>query len=160
MDLSRTSIRTFWFRSKNLDVAKCDRALAQAFFDLKISITFKSLKLLDNSFTFCKCWDIMRSLAWNRPRIYSTMSWKLIKTLSFLTSSSFTNLSLVISASYSVLLFEVLKLNLKACSVITPSGLVRIKPASLSFEFEAPSTCNTQLESSTISYGFSRSTFC
>ena len=141
------------------DMARCERASAQVFFNPKICMTFKSLKLLDNSFIFCKYWDIVRSLASNWPHTCPMISWESVKTLSLLTLSSFAISSPTVSASYSTPLFKVLNLNLKICSITTTSGLAKIKPILFSFKFETPSTCNTQYESLIIFFGLSKVSF-
>ena len=52
------------------------------------------------------------------------------------------------TASYSASLLEALNPNLCAYSMSMPSGEVRIRPASLPYAFDAPSTESFQMERS------------
>lgn len=75
----------------------------------------------------CKYLTMVGSQDSDSSHTWSMTNYKLVKALSFSITS------------YLALLFEALKLNQSPCSVMTPSGLARMRPTLLPLELESPS---------------------
>lgn len=144
LDLSRCLTNTSLLSSWCLKVANHESMSAWAFSDLRIYQISKILKLKESSRSFYKFLIIFESLVLYSPCTCPMTICKLVKGLSLSISSSLTRLSPIIYASNSASLFKALKPNQRKYLVTTPFKFMKMRPAPLPYELEAPSTCRIQ----------------
>ena len=145
LDCSRYSIN---IRLSKLDeiVVSPESVLTRAFFILKMWEISKYFKADKRYFTFWRYFIIIGSRALNSSLTYSMINCESMKIFKLSMSSSLIIFKPVKRASYSVWLFEILKLNRRTYSVTIPSKLMRMRLAPLSWALDAPSTCNTHID--------------